>query len=87
MIIFFSQIFLYSYLINYQSSFGYSYNYLLYIIIYYSIKNKIVHIYILKKNVLQIYLYNINIYFGLGLDSFWIRFYNIYILFIIYPVR
>jgi hypothetical protein len=43
---------------------------------------------ILKKlNVLQIYLYNINIYFGIGLGEFWIRFDNIYTLFIIYQIR
>ena len=34
--------------------------------------------YIKKLNILQIYLYNINIYFGLYLNNFLIGFNNIY---------
>jgi hypothetical protein len=56
-------------------------------VFYVNIKICIYYIVLKKLNVLQINLYNINIYFGLGLGRFWVRFDNIYIIFIIYQVR
>jgi hypothetical protein len=40
-----------------------------------------------NQNVLQIYLYNINIYFSLGSSEFQVCFDNIYTLFITHWVR
>ena len=55
-------------------------------VFYVNIEICIYHIVLKKLNVLQINLYNIIIYFGLGLGRFWVRFDNIYIIFIIYQV-
>jgi hypothetical protein len=53
-------------------------------------KRAYIYIYIKKNiNILQIYLYNINIYFRLSSNKFWIRwikFNNIYILHIIQKI-
>jgi hypothetical protein len=60
----------------------------IYNVFYINIETCIYHIiYIKNLNVLQIHLYNINIYFGLSSSGFQVKFNNIYILYIIHQVR
>jgi predicted Co/Zn/Cd cation transporter (cation efflux family) len=51
-------------------------------VLYVNINICIYHIVLKNINILKIYLYNINIYFGLDLGEFHICFDNIYTLFI-----
>jgi predicted Co/Zn/Cd cation transporter (cation efflux family) len=55
-------------------------------VLYVNINICIYHIVLKNINILKIYLYNINIYFGLDLGEFHICFDNIYTLFIAHYV-
>jgi hypothetical protein len=56
-------------------------------VFYFSIKVWIYLIVLKNINILQIYLYNINIYFGLGSSEFRVGFINIHSLLIIYWIQ
>ena len=56
-------------------------------VFYFSIKVWIYLIVLKNINILQIYLYNINIYFRLGSGGFQVGFVNIHTLFTIYHIQ